>query len=112
VFFHLKNQSLTRYWPLDWRVCFEHRMNWEAPSGLDFGLGLWRLHIMVVQVERPWEFMAKGLDFGLGLWRLHTMSGCMLHLLYFIGYFQPISLDSQQSLATQSHGLSNRTAIV
>jgi hypothetical protein len=22
---------------------------------------------------RPWEFMAKGLDFGLGLWRLHTM---------------------------------------
>jgi hypothetical protein len=29
---------------------------------------------MVVQVERPWEFMAKGLDFGLGLWGLHTMS--------------------------------------
>jgi hypothetical protein len=31
----------------------------NAPSsigvGLDFGLGLWRLHIMVVQVERPWE---------------------------------------------------------
>jgi hypothetical protein len=22
---------------------------------------------MAVQVERPWEFMAKGLDFGLGL---------------------------------------------
>jgi hypothetical protein len=23
--------------------------------------------------ERPWEFMANGLDFALGLWRLHTM---------------------------------------
>jgi hypothetical protein len=42
---------------------------------------------MVVQVERLWEFMAKGLDFGLGLWRLHTMPGRRLHLLYFIGYF-------------------------
>jgi hypothetical protein len=40
---------------------------------LDFGLGLWRLHTLAVQVERPWEFMAKGLDFALGLWRLHTM---------------------------------------
>ena len=30
---------------------------------------------MVVQVERPWEFMAKGLDFGLDLWKLHTMPG-------------------------------------
>jgi hypothetical protein len=40
---------------------------------LDFGLGLWRLHTLAVQVERPWEFMAKGLDFVLGLWRLHTM---------------------------------------
>jgi hypothetical protein len=27
-------------------------------------------------------------------------------------YFQPISLDSQQSLATQSNGLSSWTAIV
>jgi hypothetical protein len=34
---------------------------------LNFGLGL--IHTMVVQVERPWEFMAKGLDFGLDLWR-------------------------------------------
>jgi hypothetical protein len=41
---------------------------------------------LAVQVERPWEFMAKGLDFGLGLWRLHTMPGRRLHLLYFIGY--------------------------
>jgi hypothetical protein len=42
-------------------------------KGLDFGLGLWRLHTLAVQVERPWEFMAKGLDFGLGLWRLHLL---------------------------------------
>jgi hypothetical protein len=53
-----------------------------------------------------------GLGFGLRLWRLHTMPGRRLHLLYFIGYFQPISLDSQHSLATQSHGLSTWTAIV
>jgi len=67
---------------------------------------------MAVQVESLWEFMAKGLDFGLGLWRLHTLPGRRLHLLYFIGYFQLISLDSQQSLATQSHGLSTWTTIV
>jgi hypothetical protein len=40
---------------------------------LDFGLGLWRLHIMAAQVERPWEFIAESLDFGLGLWRLNNM---------------------------------------
>jgi len=34
---------------------------------LDFGLGLQRLHSMVIQIEKPWEFIAKGLDFGLGL---------------------------------------------
>jgi hypothetical protein len=61
---------------------------------------------MAVQVERPWEFMAKGLDFGLGLCRPHTMHGRTLQFLYFIGYFQPISLDSPQSLAIQSHNLS------
>ena len=38
---------------------------------LDFGFGLWRFHIMTIQVKRSWEFRAKGLDFGLGLWRLH-----------------------------------------
>jgi hypothetical protein len=41
---------------------------------------------MVVQGERPWEFMAKGLEFGLGLWRLHTMPGRRLHLLHFNDY--------------------------
>jgi hypothetical protein len=62
---------------------------------LDFGIGLWRLDTMDVQVERPWEFMAKGLNFELGLWRLHTMPSQSPQFLYFIGYFQPISLDSQ-----------------
>jgi hypothetical protein len=62
---------------------------------LDFGLSLWRLHIMAVQVERLWEFMAKGLDFGLGLCRLHAMFGRRLQFLDFIGYFfQPICVDS------------------
>jgi hypothetical protein len=72
-FFSLNNQSLTRSWPLDWRGYFEQGIKWHAPLSLDFGLGLWRLHTLVVQVERPWEFMAKGLDIALGLWRLHTM---------------------------------------
>jgi hypothetical protein len=67
---------------------------------------------MAFQVERPWEFMAKDLDFGFGLWKLHTMPGRRLHFPYFIDYSQPISLDSQQSLATQSHGLSTWKAIV
>jgi hypothetical protein len=53
-----------------------------------------------------------GLEFGLGLWRLHIMPSRRLQLVYFIGYFQLISLDSQQSLATQSHGLSTWTTIV
>jgi hypothetical protein len=42
-FFSLKNQSLTRSWPLDWRGYFEQGRKWDAPLGLDFGLGLWRL---------------------------------------------------------------------
>jgi hypothetical protein len=111
-FLFIKKKSLTRSWPLDWRGYFEQGIKWHAPMGLDFGLDLWRLHTMAVQVERPWEFMAKGLDFRCDLWRLHTMPGWRLHLLCFIGYFQLMSLDSQQSLATQSHNLSTWTAIV
>jgi hypothetical protein len=42
---------------------FEQGVKWDAPLDLDFGLGLWRLHTMAVQVEKPWEFIAKGLDF-------------------------------------------------
>jgi hypothetical protein len=67
---------------------------------------------MAVQVERPWEFMAKGLDFGIGLWRLHIVPNQRLQFLYFIGYFQPISLDPQRSLAMNSHGLSTWMVIV
>jgi hypothetical protein len=72
-FFSLDNQSLIRSWTLDWRGYFEQGIKWHAPLSLDFGLGLWRLHTLAVQVERPWEFMAKGLNFALGLWRLHSM---------------------------------------
>jgi hypothetical protein len=72
-FFSLNNQSLTRSWPLDWKDYFEQGIKWHAPLSLEFGLGRWRLHSLAVQVERPWEFMAKGLDFALGLWRLQTM---------------------------------------
>ena len=61
-FFPLKNQSLARSWPLNWRGCFGQGIKWDAPLGLDFGLDLWRLHTMAVQVEGLWEFMAKGLD--------------------------------------------------
>jgi hypothetical protein len=68
---------------------------------LSFGLDLWRLHTVTIQVERPWEFMAKKF----GLWASH-------YFLYFMSCFQPIPLDSQQSLAIQSHGLSTWTAIV
>ena len=81
----LKIPSLTRSWPLDWRGYFEQWIEWDARLGLDFGLGLWRLHTMTVQVKRPWKFMAKGLDFGLGLWRLHTMPNWRLQFPYFIG---------------------------
>jgi hypothetical protein len=52
------------------------------------------LHNIAVQVERPWEFMAKGLDVNLDLWRLHTVLGRRPQFLHFIGYFQPISLDT------------------
>jgi hypothetical protein len=77
--FSLKNQSLTRSWPLNWRGFFGQGIKWDVPLGSDFGLGLRRLHTMVVHVERLWEFMAKGLDFGLGLWRLYTKLGRRLH---------------------------------
>jgi hypothetical protein len=63
--FSSKNQTLTRSWPLDFRCCFGQGIMWDASLDLDFGLALWRLHIMAIQVERPWEFMAIGLDFRL-----------------------------------------------
>jgi hypothetical protein len=41
---------------------------------------------MTVQVERPWEFMAKCLDFGLDLWRRHIIYNRRLQFLYSIDY--------------------------
>jgi hypothetical protein len=80
--------------------------------GLDFGLGLWRLHTMAVQVERLWEFMAKGLDFGgLEVWPLEASHYAWPKTPLTIFYWL-FSMDSQQSLATQSHGLLTWTAIV
>ena len=58
----LKNQSLTRSWPLDWIGCFGQRITWT--------LGLAVRVIMTVRVEMPWEFMAK--DFELWAWSLEA----------------------------------------
>jgi hypothetical protein len=90
AFFFTNNSKTGRYWPLDWRGCFGHGLKWYAPSSSLF-VGLW-----------AWPL----------IWRLHTMPGQRLQFLYFIGYFQSISLDSQQILAIQSHGLSTWTTIV
>jgi hypothetical protein len=51
----IKNHSLAKYWPLNRRGCFGQGIKWDAPLGLDVGLGLWRLHTVAVQVERPWS---------------------------------------------------------
>jgi len=62
--------------------------------GIDFGLGLGRLHrlhTMAIQIERPWEFIAKGSNFGLGLWRLHTMANRRFQILLFIAHFFELS---------------------
>ena len=105
---------------------FEQGIKWDATLGLETQTMVERpsvfvffpLKLLGVRLEGLFEQRIKwdvplGLDFGLGLWRLHTMLSRRLHSLYFIGYFQPISLDSQQqSFATQSHGLSTWTAIV
>jgi hypothetical protein len=55
------------------------------PLGSDFGLGLWRLHTMAVQVERPWDSWQT---FGLWIrpWRLHIVPGRRLRSLYFTGW--------------------------
>jgi hypothetical protein len=82
--FSLKIWSLTRSWPLDWRGYFEQGIKWDAPLGLDFGLGLWRLHTMAVQVERLWEFMAKGLDLAFGGFTLCPPEGSSYYILLVI----------------------------
>jgi hypothetical protein len=79
---------------------------------LDFGLGLWRLHTMTVQVERMREFTAKGLDFGLGLWKLHSMPCQRLQLLYFYWLFSAHFFELSTKFGHSNHGLSTPTAIV
>ena len=63
-----------------------------------------------------WTRNKVGCSFGFGLWawplEASHFAAQRLHFLYFIGYFQLISLDSQQTLATQSHGLSTWMAKV
>jgi hypothetical protein len=79
---------------------------------LDFGLSLWRVHTMAVQVERPREFMAKGLDFALGLWRLHNYARPKAPILMF--YWLTISthfFGLSTKFGHYSHGLSTWTAI-
>jgi hypothetical protein len=80
--------------------------------GLDFELGLWRLHTVAIQIERPQKF--HGQIFGLWVWPFEDSHYASQRLLFlnFIGYFQHVSLDSQQSLAIQSHDLPTWTAVV
>jgi hypothetical protein len=40
-YFFIKNQKLTRYWPLDWRGCFGKGLIWDARSS--FGFWAWPL---------------------------------------------------------------------
>jgi hypothetical protein len=79
-FLFIKNSIIDKILAVRLEGLFWARNIVDAPLDLDFGLSLWRLHTLAVQVERPWEFMANGLDFRLGLWRLHTMPSRRLHL--------------------------------
>jgi hypothetical protein len=84
--------------------------------GCPFGFGLWAWPLEASNYGCPSREAVgvHGQRFGLWAWPLEAShyAGRRLQLLYFIGYYQPISLDSQQSLATQSHSLSTSTAIV
>jgi hypothetical protein len=84
-FFSYKNQSLTRSWPLNWRGYFAQGIKWHAPLGLNFG---------------AWPLEASH----------YAWPKAPLTVFYWL--FQLISLNSQQTLATQSHGLSTWTAIM
>jgi hypothetical protein len=48
-FFPLKNHTLTRSWPLDWRDCFGHVIKWDAP----FSFGLWAWPLEASHYARP-----------------------------------------------------------
>jgi hypothetical protein len=63
---------------------------------------------LAVQVERPWEFMAKGLDLRL------AFGGFTLCLAEGSAYYILLAIFSVHffGLSTKSHGLSTWTAIV
>jgi len=57
---------------------------------LDSRLGLWKLHTpMAIQIEKPWQFIAKGLDFQLALGRLYTMASQRLHFYILLPILSP-----------------------
>jgi hypothetical protein len=70
VFISLKNQSLTRSWPLDWRGCFEQGIKWNAPSSF----GLWAWPLEASHYGRPsWEAGGvHGQRFGVQAWPLEA----------------------------------------
>jgi hypothetical protein len=83
-----------------------------------FEFGLWAWPLEASHFGRPSRETVgvHGQRFGLCAWPLEASHCAQLKApvitVYFIGYFQLISVDSQQSLATQSHGLLSWTAIV
>jgi hypothetical protein len=75
--------------------------------------------ILAVRSKRLfWTRNKVGYSFGFGLWALAFGDFTLCpaegstYYIWLAMYFQPITLDSQQSLATQSHGLSTWTALV
>jgi hypothetical protein len=81
--------------------------------GCSFGFGLWDWPLEASHYGHPSREAVGVHDqrFGLWAWPLEA-SHYGFTYLYFIGYFQLIAMDYQQSLATQSHGLSTWTTIV
>jgi hypothetical protein len=86
--------------------------------GCSFEFELWAWPLEASQYGHPSREAVgvHGQRFGFWTWPLEA-SHCALakdttYYILLAMYFQPISLDSQQSLATQSHGLSTSTAIV
>jgi hypothetical protein len=87
---------------------------WSDPPCLCHwqNLGCW---IGGVALGKEWSGMllwvwTLGLTFG--SFTLRPAKGSKYSYILVAMYFQPISLDSQRSLGTQSHGLSTSTAIV
>ena len=51
-FFSLKKSIIEKISAIRLGGLFGQGIKWDAPLGLDFGLRLWRLHTLAVQVER------------------------------------------------------------